>query len=49
MFSMEVPGSNAGKFFSTFFMHLFLSRGNCSIRIFQPRGLQLFGVCLVTL
>ena len=38
---MELPGSKAGKFCSTFFMYY-----DCSIRIFQPCDLQLFGCCL---
>ena len=38
--SVKVPGSNAGQFFSTFSC-TFLPRGDCSIRVFRPRDLQL--------
>ena len=34
MFNMEVPGSNAGKYFPDILHAPFLSHGNCSIRIF---------------
>ena len=34
MFSMEVPGSNAGKCFFDVFHAPFLPRNDCSIRVF---------------
>ena len=49
VFSMEIPGSNAGKLFSNILHAPFLPDGDCSIRIFQPHDLQLFGFFLVTL
>ena len=45
MFSMEVPGSNAGNIFHA----PFLPSGDCFIKVFRPRDLQLFGFCLATL
>ena len=48
VFSMEVSGSNTGKFLNIF-PAPFLPRGDCSIRVFRPCDLQLFGFCLVTL
>ena len=41
MFSMDVPGSNIGKFL-TFFIHLFTC-SDCSIRVSRLYNLQLFG------
>ena len=35
---MEVPGSNSGSFFSTFFAHFFYHHGDCSIRVSQLRN-----------
>ena len=37
---MEAPGSNSGKFFSTFFAHLF-TLGDCSIRISRSHDFTL--------
>ena len=48
VFSMEVADLNAGKISDMIHAPL-LPRGDCSIRVFRPGGLQLFGFCLVTL
>ena len=37
---VEVPGSNSGKFFSTF-LCTFLPRGDCCIRVFQSSDFTL--------
>ena len=40
---MEVPGSNSGKFFSTFFAHLFYPAVTALLEYVDPR----FYTCLV--
>ena len=44
-YSMEVPGFNSGKFFLTFFAHLFYSMVNALLEYLNPVILHLLGFC----
>ena len=46
---MEVPGSNSGKFFSTFFAHLFYPLVTALLEYLNPVNLHLLGFCFITL
>ena len=46
---MEVPGSNSGKFFSTFFAHLFYPVVIAVLEYLDPEILHLLSFCFITL
>ena len=46
---MEVPGSNSGKVFLTFFVHLFYPMVTALLEYLNPTILHLFGFCFITL
>ena len=46
---MEVPGSNSGKFFLTFFAHLFYPTVTALLEYLDPAILLLLGFCFITL
>ena len=46
---MEVPGSNSGKFFSTFFAHLFYPAVTVLLEYFDPAILHMLSFCFITL
>ena len=49
MLGMEVPGSNSGMFFSTFFAHLFYPTVTALLEYLDPVILHLLGFCFITL
>ena len=46
---MVVPGSNSGKFFSTFFSHLFFPALTALLEYLDLAILHLLGLCFITL
>ena len=46
---MEVLGSNSGKIFSTFFVHLFYPAVTALLEYLNPAILHLLGFCFITL
>ena len=46
---MEVPGSNSGKFFLTFFAHLFYPVVTALLEYLNPAILHLLSFCFITL
>ena len=46
---MVVPGSNSGKFFSTFFAHLFYLVVTALLEYLNPAILHLLSFCFITL
>ena len=46
---MEVPGSNPGKLFSTFFAHLFHPVVTALLEYLDPAILHLLSFCFITL
>ena len=46
---MEVPGLNSGKFFLTFFAHLFYHALTALLEYFDLAILHLLGFCFITL